>query len=419
MSSEKLDAIIFGASGFTGKIVVEDAVEILKDFKWGIAGRNEAKLKAVLETIGTKVGHDLSHIPIIIADVDNQSSLDVMAKKCKIVLNCCGPFRLYGEAVVRACVDNGTHHVDITGEPQYADLIQLKYNELAQQKGSYVIPTCGFESIPAEMGVLYAELNHPGILNSVELYWETKLNYVDKSSKAILHSGTWDSIVYYMQHSREIASLQRQLNCERIREPNPKLKLNSKVHQIDGLNSFFVAMPTAACFMVQRSQRLLNLCESKRPVQFGTYIGFTTYWWALFFPLLMMIGCIMARYEFTRNLLLKYPHIFSFGFMTHEGPVEANRKAIEFNYILKAKGWYQSTPHAPDPTHEIVVRISAKDHYYGVTSKALLLCARTILTEGGKMPGNGGVIPPGYAFYKTSLLQEMCSGKYGLKIELL
>lgn len=62
-----------------------------------------------------------------------------------------------------------------------------------------------------------------GTLNSVELYWETKLNYVDKSSKAILNSGTWDSIVYYMQHAREIATLQKQLNCERIRPTNPKL----------------------------------------------------------------------------------------------------------------------------------------------------------------------------------------------------
>ncbi|XP_061390620.1 lipid droplet localized protein-like, partial [Musca vetustissima] len=164
MSGEKLDAIIFGATGFTGQIVVEDAIEIFKDLKWGIAGRNEKKLKELLEKIGKRANTDLSQIPVVVADVGDEKSIENMAKNCKIVLNCCGPYQLYGEIVVKACVEAGTHHVDLSGEPQYISAMQLKYHELAQSSGSYVISNCAFESIPAELGVLYAEENFPGKL---------------------------------------------------------------------------------------------------------------------------------------------------------------------------------------------------------------------------------------------------------------
>uniref|UniRef100_A0A1I8PN85 Saccharopine dehydrogenase NADP binding domain-containing protein n=1 Tax=Stomoxys calcitrans TaxID=35570 RepID=A0A1I8PN85_STOCA len=419
MAEDKLDVIIFGATGYTGQIVVEDAIEFLKDFKWGIAGRNESKLLSVLQIVSNRVGQDLSQVPIIIANVAEQKSLEEMAKKCKIVLNCCGPFRLYGEAVVKACIDAGTHHIDINAEPQFADGIQIKYHELAQTRGSYIIPSCGFESICAEMAVLYTERNYPGLLNSIESYYETNLNQQDKSSKAILSRGSWDSIIYYMQNYKEIASLQKQLNYEVMPNFKPKLKIRYGIHKTKGLKTYFLEIPTPSRYIVHRSQRLLFLNEEKRPVQYGTYIGFHSFWWALLVPLILVFGFIMTHFGFTRKLLLQYPKIFSLGYVAQKGPLEVNRKAMEFSYTLKAKGWYRSSPHAPHPTAQLITRVSGKDHYYGITSKALLACAKTILQEQDKMPGNGGVLPPGYAFAKTQLLDEFRSGKYGLHFEIL
>ncbi|XP_036317553.1 lipid droplet localized protein-like [Rhagoletis pomonella] len=80
----KLDAIIFGATGFTGKIVVENAPEVLQGLTWGIAGRNLAKLENVLKVAGKKVGKDLSKIPIILADVEDENSIKEMANKSKV-----------------------------------------------------------------------------------------------------------------------------------------------------------------------------------------------------------------------------------------------------------------------------------------------------------------------------------------------
>lgn len=115
MSSERLDVVIFGASGYTGKYTVYQGVKLLKGLKWGIAGRSKQKLEAVLQEMGKKAGQDLSEIPIIIADVSNQQSLVDMAKKAKVIVNCCGPYRHWGEQVVKACVESGTSHVDVSG----------------------------------------------------------------------------------------------------------------------------------------------------------------------------------------------------------------------------------------------------------------------------------------------------------------
>lgn len=80
----------------------------------------------------------------------------------KIVVNCCGPYRFYGEIVVKACIEAGTHHVDISGEAQFIEGMMVKYHDLAKEKKAYVISACGFDSIPGEMGVVFAERNFPG-----------------------------------------------------------------------------------------------------------------------------------------------------------------------------------------------------------------------------------------------------------------
>lgn len=69
------------------------------------------------------VGEDVTTVPIILADCDNQKSLNDMAKQAKVVINCCGPYRFYGECVVKACVENGASHVDVSGEPEVSQLL--------------------------------------------------------------------------------------------------------------------------------------------------------------------------------------------------------------------------------------------------------------------------------------------------------
>lgn len=93
-----------------------------------------------------------------------------MAKQAKLVINCCGPYRLYGEVMVKACIEAGTHQVDVSGEPEYMEKMQLEYHDDAVKKGIYAISACGFDSIPSDLGIVFLQQNFSGTLNSVETY---------------------------------------------------------------------------------------------------------------------------------------------------------------------------------------------------------------------------------------------------------
>jgi len=312
--SKRLDAIIFGATGFTGKFAVENAVELYKDLNWGVAGRNKAKLEDVLTEVGKKVNKDLlKSVPIILADVSDEESIQKMAKECKLVVNCCGPYRFYGEIVVKACIEAGTHHVDISGEPQYIDGMQLKYNELAQQQKAYVVSTCGFDCIPSEMGTVYAEQQFPGTVNSVEMFWENTIDYKDKSSKALLHFGTWESGVYAMANALEMLKLQKKCDEGKgLPKLKPKLSINPFIlfTRPEKTESHFLPFPGSDRDVVRRSQRVRYELEQKRPVQFEAYVGFRSFLTAALLPFRLILIFLLAQFRATRKALLRYPQIF-------------------------------------------------------------------------------------------------------------
>ncbi|RXN27351.1 saccharopine dehydrogenase-like oxidoreductase [Labeo rohita] len=161
-SSRPYHIIIFGASGFTGQFVVEEVARTASEgpkgnLKWAVAGRNRTKLEKVVEqAAGALSKPELkSEVDILIADVSDPDSLAAMCKQAVIVLSCVGPYRFFGEPVVKSCVESGTHCIDISGEPQFLESMQLNYNDQAAEKGVYIVGSCGFDSIPADMGVIY------------------------------------------------------------------------------------------------------------------------------------------------------------------------------------------------------------------------------------------------------------------------
>ena len=163
----RYDLVIYGASGFTGQYVIEylHRAAVEHSLSWAVAGnwsictipfgfwtnrfwiplsdtisisgRDEGRLKAALARAGAVVEADLSRVPTIICDSSDTSSLLAMASQAKVVLNCVGPYRFYGEPVVESCVEAGSHHVDISGEPQYLEKMQLKYHQACYQSPSW------------------------------------------------------------------------------------------------------------------------------------------------------------------------------------------------------------------------------------------------------------------------------------------
>lgn len=85
-----------------------------------------------------------------------------MTSHAKVIVNCCGPYQWYGEVVVKACIETGTHHVDISGEPQFLEEMQLKYHRAAEEKGVYIVGACGFGSLPSDLGTLFLRKHFKG-----------------------------------------------------------------------------------------------------------------------------------------------------------------------------------------------------------------------------------------------------------------
>ncbi|KAH8419208.1 hypothetical protein KR222_010588 [Zaprionus bogoriensis] len=428
MTSERLDVIIFGATGFTGKYTVYEAVSVLKDLRWGIAGRNREKLQQVLKDMGAKAKTDLSQIPIVIADVNDEASLLQMAKACRIVVNTTGPYRFYGEKVVLACLEAGTHHVDVSGEPQYMESMQLKYNERAKERGVYIISACGFDSIPADMGVVFVEKNFDGVVNAVETFVVSGVKGAAGEGKggAGLNTGTWESAVYGLAHSDELRGIRQQLYPERLPKFFPILKPRPLIFKSPEVNQVCLPFPGSDRSVVMRSQRFLYDNEKKRPVQMHAYIAFPSWIAAIIVALFATFFGLMTKFAFGRKLLLKYPGFFSGGFVSPDGPQESRMERSYFKMTMKATGWPSSQrlaegsdQYTEPPSKTLMVRVSGPNPGYGSTCVALLSAAVTVLRESSKMPGTGGVLPPGAAFAKTSLISELEKHEHGMKFEIL
>eukprot|EP00099_Drosophila_melanogaster_P022121 NP_649517.1 uncharacterized protein Dmel_CG2604, isoform A [Drosophila melanogaster] len=427
MSGDRLDVIIFGASGFTGKYTVFEAVTVLRGLRWGIAGRNREKLEAVLKEMGAKAKKDLSQVPIFIADVNDQASLLEMAKKCRIVVNTAGPYRFHGENVVKCCIESGTHHVDVSGEPQYMETMQLRYDQLAREKGVYVVSACGFDSIPADMGVVFVEKNFDGVVNSVETFLETGIKEGGSGGgTAGLNYGTWESAVYGLAHSDELRGIRKQIYPQRLPRFYPFLKPRPLVFRSTEVDKVCLPFPGSDRSVVMRSQRFLYDQDKKRPVQMQAYVGFSSWLVAGGVIFFATIFGLLSKFKLGRTLLLNYPGLFSGGLASRSGPSEESMERTYFKMTFKASGWLKSdrlaessNQYTESPTKTLMVRVSGMNPGYGATCVAVLSAALTILRESDKMPSTGGVLPPAAAFSKTGLISELEKHDHGIKFEIL
>ncbi|NES25035.1 MAG: saccharopine dehydrogenase [Symploca sp. SIO3E6] len=150
MNERAYDVILYGATGFVGKQTVQYFANYAptKDVRWAIAGRDRQKLESVKAQVGTGA----NSADILVADSYNQSAVDEMVAQTDVLLNTAGPFALYGTSIVDACVRSRTHYVDITGETPWVKALIDSYQKKAAAEGTKIIPFCGFDSVPSDLG---------------------------------------------------------------------------------------------------------------------------------------------------------------------------------------------------------------------------------------------------------------------------
>ncbi|MBB5697665.1 saccharopine dehydrogenase family protein [Sphingomonas yantingensis] len=144
----EFDVIVYGATGYTGKLVAEYLAQRDPAPRWAMAGRSLTKLEAARAEVGAP-----ADTPLIVADADDPSALKAMCGRTKVVLTTVGPYQLYGEPLVAACAHTGTGYVDLCGEPAWMRAMIDKYDADAKASGARIVFSCGFDSIPFDLGV--------------------------------------------------------------------------------------------------------------------------------------------------------------------------------------------------------------------------------------------------------------------------
>ena len=150
--------VLYGATSFVGQITAHYLAEFLSankdksgsEINWAIAGRDQEKLNELQSKL-------TSTVDIIIANSDDAASLDAMTEQTQVIISTVGPYLKYGEPLIKSCVDNGTDYVDLTGEAIFIKDMMDKYQEAAKQSGARIVNSCGFDSIPSDLGVYFTQ----------------------------------------------------------------------------------------------------------------------------------------------------------------------------------------------------------------------------------------------------------------------
>ncbi|WP_306363153.1 trans-acting enoyl reductase family protein [Nocardia sp. CC227C] len=150
MADREFDLVLFGATGFVGKLTAEYLAEAAPaGARIALAGRSESKLAAVRAELGAAA----ADWPLVVADSSDQASLDALAARTKVVVTTVGPYLRYGLPLVRACAENGTHYADLTGEPLFIRECIDRFGDKAAETGAKIVNSCGYDSIPSDLSV--------------------------------------------------------------------------------------------------------------------------------------------------------------------------------------------------------------------------------------------------------------------------
>lgn len=213
MNKRKYDLIVWGATGFTGKLVVEylSEKEGLTDLKWAIAGRDEGKLKALRST------NHMEDLPVIIADSQDLNSLREMVKQCRLVITTVGPYAKWGSFLVEACIEQGTDYCDLCGEVHWMRKMIDKYQEKALESGVRLVNCCGFDSVPSDMGVFFMQKK---ALELTGGYFE-QISMRLKAAKGGLSGGTVASMFNISQEAQKDRSIYKTIFNRYSLNPDP------------------------------------------------------------------------------------------------------------------------------------------------------------------------------------------------------
>ncbi|QGV77606.1 saccharopine dehydrogenase family protein [Streptomyces ficellus] len=202
------DVVLFGATGFVGELTARYlATHAPATCRWALAGRSLDKLERLRDRLAAEHPR-CADLPLVTADAADRDSMRTLAKSARVVATTVGPYVWYGEPLVAACAEAGTDYVDLTGEPEFVDLMYVRHDARARETGARIVHACGFDSVPHDLGVYFTVAQLPG---DVPLAVDGFVR-----SNAFFSGGTFASALTAMARGRHMARAARE---RRLHEP--------------------------------------------------------------------------------------------------------------------------------------------------------------------------------------------------------
>lgn len=336
------DVVLLGATGFTGALTAEVLARRAgeKSTRWALAGRNRDKLAALAQRLGVDV-------PLLHADVERPQTLVELAESTRVVASTVGPYIRYGEPLVAACAAAGTDYADLTGEPEFVDLMYVRHHATAAASGARLVHCCGFDSIPHDLGALFTVQQLPeGVPLRVRAYVRAGARF---------SGGTLDSALTAFSHLRSSA---RAAQARREAEGRPE---GRRVHgertlpaHVGGEVGWALPLPTIDPQIVLRSARALD--------RYGPDFSYGHY--AAMKRLPVAIGAGVALPSLVLAAQLEPVRSFLTGRLgSGQGPSEQTRAASWFKVRFEGA--------TGDGATRVVTEVSGGDPGYTETSKML------------------------------------------------
>jgi short subunit dehydrogenase-like uncharacterized protein len=246
-SDRPYDIVLFGATSFAGKLTAEYlAAHGPDDLRWAIAGRNEDKLRALRERLpeGIDVG-------VLTADVSDPDSLRALAGHARVVATTVGPYLTYGEELVAACADAGTDYLDLSGEPEFVDLMYVRHDARARETGARLVHACGFDSIPHDLGAYFTVRQLPeGVPLTVDGF---------VTADGMFSGGTFASALNQFARGRQMIAAARDRGRHEPRLVGRRASASTGTPRYaQEVGAWALPLPTIDAQIVRRSARALE-----------------------------------------------------------------------------------------------------------------------------------------------------------------
>ena len=404
MNNRPYDIIVFGATGFTGKLVVEYLIEHYgvnnELFTWAIAGRNEDKIKKVIETLAVK-NDQIKKINFFIADSFNDKSLDNLSKSAKLVISTVGPYIKYGKNLVSHCAHNGTHYCDLTGEVPFIRESIDAYDKVAKKNECKIIHSCGFDSIPSDLGVLFLQSEAKKKYDR----FCSHIKYYVRATKGGFSGGTIASMIAisnYIKSKPNLSGLLGNpyaLNSDKYKGPSVSSLRSVEWDQDAGLWTAPFIMSGINTRVVRRSNELLGFKYGKKFIytevtsfQKGIIGYLKSYSMLIFLGLTKFLMSFKPTFWLLKNFYLPSPG---------EGPDREKRDNGFFKILLN--GYV-------DGSHISCTVTGDKDPGYSGTAIMLTESALSVILNNEEIPKKFGVLTPASAIGKILIKRLKTKG---------